>query len=207
MRILLALLLAAPAFAQLVPSPGTSVAHVDIGPGHTFGELVTSVAPGYAAGLHFNQFSGGSGVADLAGTTAVLTRLAWRRNTAESQANLYVSAGVGALDREGAGSEAGLSAAFQFDWETRRLHTALIGHGLFGDRIAQGELKAHLGFAPWVAAYEEVAPWLMLEVARVVGRESETELSPMLVLMYQSYRLELGVTGDGHPRVAARWLF
>ena len=29
----------------------------------------------------------------------------------------------------------------------------------------------------------------------------------MLVLMYQAYRLEAGVDGDGHPRAALRWLF
>lgn len=206
MRLLLALL-AAPAAAQLVPVPGTSVVHLDVGPDHAFGELVTNVAPGCAVGLHLNDFSGGSGVPDLAGATVVLNHLAWRRNTAESQANLYLSAGVGALDTEAGDSEVGLSAAFQLDWETRHLHAALIGHGLFGDRIAQGELKAHLGFAPWVASYEEIAPWVMVEIARVVGRDAETEVSPMLVLMYQAYRLELGVTGEGHPRVAARWLF
>ena len=206
MRLLLALL-AAPAAAQLVPVPGTSIAHVDVGPDHAFGELVTNVAPGYALGLHLNEFSGGAGEPDLGGATLVLNHLAWRRNTAESQANLYLSLGAGLLGFKDADTEAGLSAAFQVDWETRRLHAALIGHGLLGDRIAQGELKAHLGFAPWVASYEQVAPWLMVEVARAVGRDSETEVAPMLVLMYQAYRLELGVTSEGHPRVAARWLF
>lgn len=206
MRLLLALL-AAPAAAQLVPVPGTSIVHLDIGPDHAFGELVTNVAPGHALGLHLNEFSGGSAEPDLGGATVVLNHLAWRRNTAESQANLYLSAGAGLLGLEGDDSRAGLSAAFQLDWETRRLHAALIGHGLFGDRISQGELKAHLGFAPWVAAYENVAPWVMVEIARVVGRDAETEVAPMLVLMYKAYRLELGVTGEGHPRVAARWLF
>jgi hypothetical protein len=206
MRLLLALL-AAPAFAQLVPTPGASVAHVDIGPDHAFGELVTNVAPGYALGLHLNEFSRGAGEPDLGGATLVLNHLAWRRNTAESQANLVLSAGAGLLGLKGDDTEAGLSAAFQLDWETRWLHAALIGHGLFGDRIAQGELKAHLGFAPWVASYEQVAPWVLVEIARVVGREAETEVTPMLVLMYQAYRLEVGITSEGNPRVAARWLF
>jgi hypothetical protein len=204
---LLLVLLAAPAIAQLVPVPGTSIVHVDVGPDHAFGELVTNVAPGTALGLHLNEFSGGLGEPDLGGVTLVLNYLAWRRNTPESQSNLYVSAGAGSIGFKGAGTEAGLSAAFQLDWETRWLHAALMGHGLFGDRIAQAELKAHLGFAPWVAPYEKVAPWILVEVARVVGRESETEVSPMLVLMYQAYRLELGVTSEGQPRIAARWLF
>lgn len=206
MRLLLALL-AAPAAAQLVPVPGTSIAHLDVGPDHAFGELVTNVAPNFAMGLHLNEFSGGPGEPDLGGATLVLNHLAWRRNTSESQANLYVSGGAGLIGFKEASAEAGLSLAFQLDWETRRLHAALIGHGLLGDRIAQGEFKAHLGFAPWVASYEQVAPWVLLEVSRVVGRESETEVAPMLVLMYQAYRLEVGVTGEGHPRVAARWLF
>lgn len=205
-RLLLALL-AAPAAAQLVPVPGTSIVHVDVGPDHAFGELVTNVAPGTALGLHLNEFSGGLGEPDLGGATLVLNHLAWRRNTAEDQANLYVSAGAGLVGFKEADTQAGLSAAFQLDWETRRLHAALIGHGLFGDRISQGELKVHLGFAPWVASYEQVAPWILVEVARVVGRDSETEVSPMLVLMYQAYRIEAGVTGEGHPRVALRWLF
>lgn len=206
MRILL-VLLAAPAIAQLVPVPGTSIAQVDIGPDHIYGELVTNLAPGYGLGLQLNEFSGGDGEADIGGATVVLNHLAWRRNTAESQTNVYLSAGAGLIGYKDGDTEVGLSAAFQLDWETRWLHAAFMGHGLFGDHIAQAEFKAHLGFAPWIASYEQVAPWILLEIARAVGRDSETEVSPMLVLMYQAYRLELGVTSEGQPRVAARWLF
>lgn len=201
------LLLAAQATAQIVPPPGSSLLHADLGRDHGFAELVTNVAPGYAAGLQANEFSGGSGEPDLGGLTAVLSHLAWRRNTADSQANLYLSAGLGLIGREEADTQAGASLAFQLDWETRRLHAALIGHALVGEGVAQAELKAHLGFAPWTASYEEVAPWILLEASRVVGREGEVEVAPMLVLMYQAYRLEVGVNGDGHPRAALRWLF
>jgi len=205
-RLLLALL-AAPAAAQLVPVPGASLFHADVGQDHGFVEVVTSAAPGTAVGVIAQEFSHGPGQPDLGGVTVVANRLAWRRNTAESQANLYLSAGLGALDLESAGRELGASAGFQLDWETRRLHAALIGHGLFGDRIAQGELMVHLGFAPWVASYEQVAPWILLEVSRTLGREADTEVAPMLVLMYQAYRLEVGVNGEGNPRAALRWLF
>jgi hypothetical protein len=205
-RFLLALL-AAPAIAQLVPVPGTSIVQVDIGPDHAYGELVTNLAPGCGLGLQLNEFSGGDGEPDIGGATVVLNHLAWRRNTADSQTNVYLSAGAGLIGYKDGGTEVGLSAAFQLDWETRWLHAALMGHGLFGDRIAQAELKAHLGFAPWIASYEQVAPWILMEVSRVVGRDSETEVSPMLVLMYQAYRLELGITSEGQPRIAARWLF
>lgn len=203
----LLLLIAVQASAQIVPPPGSSLLHADVGRDHGFAELVTNVAPGYAVGLQANEFSGGAGEPDLGGLTAVLSHLAWRRNTAGSQANLYVSGGLGLIGFKDDDTQAGMSAAFQLDWETRRLHAALIGHALLGDDVAQGELKVHLGFAPWVAPYEEVAPWILLEVSRVVGREGELEAAPMLVLMYQAYRVEAGVNGDGHPRVALRWLF
>lgn len=208
MRSLLsALLLAIRVSAQIVPPPGSSLLHADVGRDHGFAELVTNVAPGYAAGLQANEFSGGAGEPDLAGMTAVLSHLAWRRNTADSQANLYVSAGLGLIGQKDADTQAGASLAFQLDWETRRLHAALIGHSLVGEGVAEAEFKAHLGFAPWVAPYESVAPWVLLEVSRVVGREGEVEVAPMLVLMYKAYRLEAGVNGDGHPRAALRWLF
>lgn len=206
MRILLALL-ASPAAAQLVPVPGTSLFHADVSQDHAFVEVVTNVAPGLGLGLLAQEFSHGSAEPDLAGLSLTLNHLAWRRNTADSQANLYLAAGPAALDLQGLGREAGLSAGFQLDWETRRLHAALIGHGLFGDRVAQGELMVHAGFAPWTSSYEEVAPWLLLEVSRALGREAETEVAPMLVLMYKAYRLEVGVNGDGHPRAALRWMF
>lgn len=206
MRLLFSLL-AAPAVAQLVPVPGTSILHADVGQDHAYAEAVTNVAPGLALGVLVQEFTHGPGEPDLGGLTVVLNHLAWRRNTAESQSNLYLSAGPGLLDVQGADREVGLSAGFQLDWETRRLHAALIGHGLFADRIAQGELMVHLGFAPWVASYEQVAPWILVEVSRTLGREAETEVAPMLVLMYQAYRFEVGVNGDGHPRAAFRWLF
>lgn len=201
------ILLAATASAQIVPPPGASLLHVDAGAGHSFAELVTNVAPGLAAGAQSNVYASGAGEPDLSGVTAVVSHLAWRRNTQESQSNLYVSAGLGVLRLEGADAAPGMSAAFQLDWETRRLHAALIGHSLIGEGVAQGELMVHLGFAPWTASYEEVAPWILLEVSRVVGREGEVEVAPMLVLMYQAYRLEAGVDGDGHPRAAIRWIF
>lgn len=201
------ILLAATASAQIVPPPGSSLLHADIGRDHGFAELVTNVAPAYAVGLQANEFSGGAAEPDLGGLTAVLSHLAWRRNTASSQSNLYVSGGLGLIGFKGDDTQAGMSLAFQLDWETRRLHAALIGHALLADGVAQGELKAHLGLAPWTASYEAVAPWILLEVSRVVGREGEVEVAPMLVLMYQAYRLEVGANGDGHPRVALRWLF
>jgi hypothetical protein len=159
-RCLIALLgfLAAPLAAQLVPVPGTSLLQADIGPGHLYTELVTNAAPGYAVGLQLFEFSDGEGEPDLGAATLVLNHLAWRHNTAESQANLYVSAGVGTLGFKDGDTLAGASVAFQADWETRRLHAALMGHGVAGDGVAQGELKAHLGFAPWIAPYEDVAP-------------------------------------------------
>lgn len=147
MRFLL-VLLAAPAIAQLVPVPSASIVQVDIGPDHVYGELVTNLAPGYGLGLQLNEFSGGDGEPDIGGATVVLNHLAWRRNTADSQTNVYLSVGAGLIGYKDGGTEVGLSAAFQLDWETRWLHAALMGHGLFGDRIAQAELKAHLGFAP-----------------------------------------------------------
>ena len=199
--------LAGPLAAQLVPVPGTSLLQADIGPDHVYAELVTNAAPGYAVGLQVFEFSGGAGERDLGAATLAVNHLAWRSNTAESQANLYLSAGVGTLGFKDGDTLAGLSLAFQADWETRWLHAALMGHGVAGDRVAQGELKTHLGFAPWLASYDAVAPWILLEVSRVVGREAETEVAPVLVLMYKAYRLEAGVTSDGHPRAAFRWLF
>lgn len=206
MRVIL-LFIAALATAQIVPPPGSSLLHADIGRDHGSTELVTNIAPGYAAGLQINDFSGGLSEPDVTSVTAVLSHLVWRRNTPHSQTNFYLSAGLGVQEIEAAETEPGVSTAFQFDWETRRLHAALIGHAILGEGRAQGELKIHLGFAPWVAPYEKVAPWLLLEISRVVGREGEVEVAPMLVLMYQSYRLEAGANGDGHPRVALRWLF
>lgn len=203
----LVLFVAALASAQIVPPPGSSLLHADIGRDHGFTELVTNIAPGYAAGLQINDFSGGMGEPDVTSTVAVLSHLVWRRNTPDSQANFYLSAGLGVNKIEAAETEPGVSTAFQVDWETRRLHAAFIGHLVFGEATAQGEFKIHLGFAPWVAPYEKVAPWLLLEISRVVGREGDVEVAPMLVLMYQAYRLEAGANTDGHPRVALRWLF
>lgn len=206
MRILV-LFAAALASAQIVPPPGTSLLHADVGSEHGFAELVTNISPGYAAGLQINDFSGGVGEPDVTSTVAVLSHLVWRRNTPESQANFYLSAGLGVNKIAAAEAEPGFSTAFQFDWETRRLHAALMGHLVFGEGIAQGEFKVHLGVAPWFAPYEEVAPWILLEISHVVGREGGVEVAPMLVLMYQAYRLEAGANTDGHPRVALRWLF
>lgn len=199
--------LAASAAAQIVPPPGTSLLNADVGAEHAFVELVTNVTPGLAAGLQVQEYSGGFGEVDLGGATAVVNHLAWRRNDADSQANLYVSGGLGLIGPKDGDSEVGLSAGFQLDWETRRLHAALMGHALFGEGEAVAELKVHLGFAPWVATYEQVAPWILLEASDTLGRDADPSAALVLVLMYQAYRLEAGVDTDGHPRVALRRIF
>lgn len=201
------LLCAASAAAQIVPPPGTSLLHADVGADHAYAELVTNVAPGLAAGVQFQEFTAGAGEPDIGAVTVVANHLAWRRNDSESQANLYLGAGVGLVGPKDGDPEAGLGAGFQLDWETRRLHAALMGHALFADGEAMAELKVHLGFAPWVATYDQVAPWVLLEGADTLGRDADPTAALVLVLMYQAYRLEAGVDTDGHPRAALRWMF
>lgn len=189
-------LLASRASAQMVAAPGLGFLRAEYG--HTFSYLETGYSfkgfrtVGFSA-YSFNTGNGPSFEAEVASVNQLIKR--W--NEPEEQANLYVGAGFG---RGRLGSRSGLAGAltFQADWENRSWHAMLQEQAIFvpgGSRLAS---TLHLGWAPWLAEYDEWAPWIYWAVMHDNGFDGGISHGPQLVLMHRAALYEFRVMRSRH---------
>ena len=57
------------------------------------------------------------------------------------------------------------------------------------------------GFALYAGEYDEVSPWLMLQVRRMSNFDSKTEITPTLRLVRKNVFFEIGVSTERSPRI------
>lgn len=138
-------------------------------------------------------------------TGAQLNRLIKRRNTRDSQANLYGRIGAGLVsDNSGAGPKRDNDAAFfagvSADWETRQYFISGAAehwdNGRFG---RQSSVHSRLGFAPYVANTGALHTWFMVEGHYRPDDDKETGASAILRLFKGPALFELGVDDQGQP--------
>ncbi len=127
-----------------------------------------------------------------------------RWNELDSQANLYLSLGLGGrIGAEDDASPAGY-AAFEADYETRRIYT------LFGAETLQSEedvdfnrLRYRFGVAPYKAPIEHLQTWIIGQVDYMPEMDDELTVTPLLRFFYNNYALEIGSSVEGDVFVAA----
>lgn len=169
-----------------------------------YAESGYTFTPGIAAGPAWYRIAGDR--PSLNAATVNMNFLAWRKNAEEWQANVYAGAGFGAVLSRGGERALGIGL-LQADWENRRWHLMYQGQALANDRLFHLANTVHAGWAPWVAEYDEIAPWIYLRAFYVTGRgESRVDLAPVLVLMYKNWLVELGVDLDANPMFGLRYL-
>lgn len=107
-----------------------------------------------------------------------------RWNNEDSQANFYLLASLGINPPRSPAVALGTA----FDWESRRYY-ASAKYSL----INQYELsRTRIGFAPYLAAFNHVNTWIMLEYNHFVDKRSFNDLTPLVRLYYKNYLVELG---------------
>lgn len=166
-----------------------------------------------AATARFDSPAHGAGAMHSSREFAALTytRLVHRWNLPHAQANLWFVGQVGGLRGEGlaGGTRTLLAPAVLADWETTRLY---VGGGAEAMRTGDWRRQsayARTGFSFYEVEYEELQPWLLLEVRRdretiprptgAAHEASKTEWMPMLRLIHRRWFLELGARrGTGH---------
>lgn len=129
--------------------------------------------------------------------------LAKRWNNDDSQANLYVSAGVGSekFESKTYGARLGELVA---DWESRKYYISLTH--LYLNRDNEDNLllpnrnynhtKARVGFAPFLADYEDLNVWLILQADKH-NEDKQTELSQFVRFYMKNVLWEVGAGFDG----------
>jgi hypothetical protein len=116
-----------------------------------------------------------------------------RRNTENSQANIYLLGGLGAQ-----GDSITPYIGGEADWENRRVYISAFADQLGGDD-PMSRLVLRAGVAPYLAEFNELNSWFIIQVSQLNSdQEKETWALPMLRLFKDNVLLEVGSNGTMH---------
>jgi hypothetical protein len=136
------------------------------------------------------------------------TRLVERWNLPQAQANVWFLGGLGNVrGNDFGGSKLMVSPSIQVDYETTGVYVSAIARLYRADGINHDYASARLGFSFYEVDYDEIQPWLVLEVRRMAALSDRTEVTPMLRLIHNRFFLELGVNNSTQGRVNFMYIF
>lgn len=120
-----------------------------------------------------------------------------RWNMPDGQGNIFTMTGVGtAVERDVAHIAAwtGLLA----DYETRRIFTSYEMRLMYAEGIEKSVWqRARVGFALYLANYEDLNTWIMLQVDHHPAKTETTTVTPLVRLFYKTLLVEGGVSTRG----------
>lgn len=138
---------------------------------------------------------------DAAGLT--YTRLVQRWNLPDAQANIWFIGALGSVrGKEFSSASALLAPALQIDYETTRIYASVLGRLFRAEGINHDTATVRTGFSLYETDYDEVQPWIILEVRRSRSLTDKNEITPMLRLIHKRYFLELGVSDSSQFRAS-----
>ena len=122
-------------------------------------------------------------------------RLVRRWNAPDSQGNLYLKLGAGAVDPfEDGETELGSFAGVAADWETRRV---FVSYDVRARDFGADESLSHaarLGVAPYVAEFGELHTWAMVQVENHPEADKPVTMTPLLRFFKGPLLVEAGYT-------------
>lgn len=154
----------------------------------------------WSSGLNHWRFSFLDGVREYGFLKT--NHLLYRYNGQSSQANVYLHAGVGGVYTSGQEQkvDSALMAGAEMDWETRSLYTAFKYYFFKGKDFEDvSMIQARLGFAAFEADFDDLQPWLMLQVMAMpeANVQDEVIITPMLRFLYKNVMWEMGSSVRG----------
>ena len=122
-----------------------------------------------------------------------------RWNELASQANVYLVIGHGGEIKNRSFKDTS-SLKFETDWESRKYYisfaqSALIDHKNDQRSIHHSKLRA--GFAPYLAEFNELNSWLILEANHMNKADRDLEITPLIRLFYKNVLIETGSSFQG----------
>ena len=117
--------------------------------------------------------------------------LVHRWNEPESQANVYLMGGP-SLQNQVVGGYLGAQA----DWETRRYYISVATDQFFG-RNPLNQTVSRVGFAPYLAEYDELNTWFILQATQLSDSSGTSQwILPMVRLFKDNILVEFGTNGQ-----------
>lgn len=161
-------------------------------------ELYHSYTASEAFGLHAMWFQDGQD--DEAFLVAQHNWLLKRWNLPAAQANVYGGLGAGIADRDGGATGPAALGFFRADYETRRVYTSFDSKVVGSEDVNRGVFAYSAGFAPYLAEFDELNTWMIVQFEHVTGMDRDLEIIPKLRFFKDNYFFEIGCSLEG------RWL-
>lgn len=126
-----------------------------------------------------------------------LNHLLHRWNGDDSQANIYLLSGAGGLLRDEE-TKAAYKWGLQVDYETRQFYT-LAAFTRWGSSLINTEYALYrIGFAPYVAGYDDLNIWAILQLDYNKDMRSEVQVTPFLRFYFKNILWEIGSSLRGN---------
>ncbi len=125
-----------------------------------------------------------------------------RWNELDSQANVYLSMGHGGEKVNHSLKDTSF-LAFETDWESRKYYVSFREEALMTYKKRASNLymsKVRMGFAPYLAEFNELNSWFILEAIKQNKNKDSFMLTPFVRLFYRNVLVELGVSQKGESQ-------
>jgi hypothetical protein len=154
--------------------------------------------PHFALGV-YSKYEIGGNEFYMAGPQ--LNTLIKRWNLPDGQGNIFSKTGAG-MARQGSNNQPAAWAALLGDYETRRWFFSYEPRFMYaGDIEKSFWQRAHAGFAPYLANYDQLNTWLLIRVDHHPAKNDHFVVTPVLRFFYKTIWLEAGYSSNKHVMV------
>ena len=154
--------------------------------------------PHFALGLYSKYEIGGN---DFWMAGPQLNTLIKRWNLPDGQGNIFSMTGAG-MARQGSNNQPAAWAGLLADYETRRWFFSYEPRLTYAGNIDKAFWqRAHAGFAPYLANYDELNTWLLIRMDHHPAKNDHFVVTPVLRFFYKTMWLELGYSSNNNVMV------
>ncbi len=162
--------------------------------GHTL-SLDYTIDPKLAVGLYAKKESGDK---DFTTVGPQVNYLVKRWNMPDGQANIFSMTGAGVSQWHGDDQFSAWTGILA-DYETRRIFTSYELRGMYaGDFEKSVWQRARVGFAPYLANYDDLNTWLMVQVDDHPAKDDTVVVTPLVRFFYKTTLVEAGYSSNDH---------
>lgn len=162
--------------------------------GHTL-SLDYTVNPKLAVGLYAKKESGDTDFETIGPQVNTLLK---RWNLPDGQGNIFNMTGAG-VSRFNGNNEFSAWTGILADYETRRIFTSYEARLMYAGDIEKSVWqRARVGFAPYLANYEDLNTWLMVQVDHHPAKEDNVVVTPLVRFFYKTTLVEAGYSSNDH---------
>lgn len=173
---------------------GTMVMQESDETGHTLSVDYT-LTPNHAISFYVKQETGGK---EFYTAGPQFNTLIKRWNLPDGQGNIFNMTGVG-VSHYGDDNQLSAWTGFLADYETRRIFLSYEPRFMYAGDIEKSFWeRARVGVAPYLANYDDLNTWFMVQVDHHPAKDKTFVVTPLARLFYKTTLLEAGYSSNHH---------